>query len=186
MQLLEDPQYVVYLPENVQVYYTDTDSGRYYYIQGYGYSYSLSYLIRRVRWGLALNNPSSPSPPVQKPDHSSQMWLGQTVPESSMGNVGDVYLNLSTSMLYGPKSLSGWGAGQLIGQSQSNMAGVLYTQSIPASTWVIEHNLGYDPVILRVMDSSQRQLSGEVIYSIPGVELTIIFDDAYAGQARLV
>jgi hypothetical protein len=39
----------------------------------------------------------------------SQIHSGTTVPAASLGAIGDYYLDVSTYMLYGPKTASGWG-----------------------------------------------------------------------------
>ena len=39
----------------------------------------------------------------------SQIYEGSGTPLSSLGNVGDFYINEKTDSLYGPKTLSGWG-----------------------------------------------------------------------------
>ncbi|PTT01522.1 hypothetical protein DBR11_07135 [Pedobacter sp. HMWF019] len=39
----------------------------------------------------------------------SVIYSGTTLPEAALGAVGDYYLNSSTSLLYGPKTASGWG-----------------------------------------------------------------------------
>src|ERR1700748_1111902 len=36
------------------------------------------------------------------------IYSGSTVPNSTVGTVGDFYINLSTGLLYGPKTISGW------------------------------------------------------------------------------
>ncbi len=41
----------------------------------------------------------------------SVIYSGTTVPPATMGVVGDYYINLSTGLLYGPKTATGWGAG---------------------------------------------------------------------------
>ncbi|MCG8701819.1 MAG: hypothetical protein MI922_27445, partial [Bacteroidales bacterium] len=40
----------------------------------------------------------------------SQIYAGITLPSSTLGTVGDFYLNKSTYDLYGPKQESGWGS----------------------------------------------------------------------------
>lgn len=40
----------------------------------------------------------------------SQIYSGTTVPASTLGKVGDYYLNTTTYLLYGPKTASGWGS----------------------------------------------------------------------------
>ena len=48
----------------------------------------------------------------------SQIYSGTTTPASSTGSNGDYYLDVSTDVLYGPKTSSGWGTGiSLMGQS---------------------------------------------------------------------
>lgn len=41
----------------------------------------------------------------------SVIYSGNSVPETTIGKVGDFYLNTSTGLLYGPKTAAGWGAG---------------------------------------------------------------------------
>ncbi|GGB05493.1 hypothetical protein GCM10011511_31050 [Puia dinghuensis] len=50
--------------------------------------------------------------------NGTQIYSGTTTPASSTGNSGDYYLDLTTDVLYGPKTSSGWGSGvSLMGQS---------------------------------------------------------------------
>jgi hypothetical protein len=39
------------------------------------------------------------------------IYSGPTAPDAGTGNVGDFYLDLTSDVLYGPKSASGWGSG---------------------------------------------------------------------------
>ena len=41
----------------------------------------------------------------------SMIYAGTTDPAASLGAIGDYYLNKTNSLLYGPKSAGGWGAG---------------------------------------------------------------------------
>lgn len=43
--------------------------------------------------------------------NGTQIYSGTTTPASSTGNSGDYYLDLTTDVLYGPKTSSGWGSG---------------------------------------------------------------------------
>ena len=43
--------------------------------------------------------------------NGSVIYSGTTVPGSATGAVGDFYINLSTGLLYGPKTAAGWGTG---------------------------------------------------------------------------
>jgi hypothetical protein len=41
----------------------------------------------------------------------SVIYSGTTVPAAGKGAIGDYYLNITTGLLYGPKTASGWGTG---------------------------------------------------------------------------
>lgn len=43
--------------------------------------------------------------------NGSVIYSGTTIPATSLGAVGDFYLNTTTGLLYGPKTASGWGTG---------------------------------------------------------------------------
>ena len=53
----------------------------------------------------------------------SQIFEGDVVPASALGNVGDYYINEQTDFLYGPKTLSGWGNGVSL-QGTAGAAGI--------------------------------------------------------------
>jgi hypothetical protein len=50
-------------------------------------------------------------PPGANGQNGSVIFSGTTVPATTTGAVGDFYLNISTSLLYGPKTAAGWGSG---------------------------------------------------------------------------
>ena len=41
----------------------------------------------------------------------SPVLAGEGAPTGALGNVGDLYLDKSTKLLYGPKAIGGWGTG---------------------------------------------------------------------------
>ena len=43
--------------------------------------------------------------------NGSVIYSGITIPATSLGAVGDFYLNTTTGLLYGPKTAAGWGTG---------------------------------------------------------------------------
>ncbi len=47
----------------------------------------------------------------------SQFRMGSGAPASSLGSVGDTYLDYTASVIYGPKTSTGWGTGHTIGGS---------------------------------------------------------------------
>jgi hypothetical protein len=51
------------------------------------------------------------------PKGNSPVLAGTGAPAAGLGNVGDLYLDTASSLLYGPKTLAGWGTGtELRGQ----------------------------------------------------------------------
>ena len=63
-------------------------------------------------------------------------------------------------------------------------AGGTYThvQSTAAAVWTITHGLGYRPNVT-VVDSTGRQVEGDVVYS--GSDVIVSFSSAFAGTAYL-
>jgi hypothetical protein len=57
-----------------------------------------------------------------------------------------------------------------------------HVQSTPSVTWVIDHGLGFNPNVT-VIDSSGRQVEGDVAYSLDQVIVT--FSAAFSGKAYL-
>src|ERR1035437_6550363 len=43
--------------------------------------------------------------------NGSLIYSGTTPPDDTIGATGDFYLDLSTGLLYGPKTVGGWGTG---------------------------------------------------------------------------
>lgn len=56
----------------------------------------------------------------------SQIYSGGTTPASTLGNVGDYYLDNATYVLYGPKTASGWGTGIVL-KGATGTANVIYS-----------------------------------------------------------
>jgi hypothetical protein len=70
--------------------------------------------------------------------NGSVIYSGATTPPAATGVVGDFYINLSTGLLYGPKTASGWGTGISL-KGQTGAAGAAGSQifsgsGAPAST----------------------------------------------------
>lgn len=60
----------------------------------------------------------------------------------------------------------------------------VYTQSVPASTWTINHNLGHVPTV-EIFDSGSQEIEADV--SHPSVNTAVIvFSVPIAGFARLI
>lgn len=59
----------------------------------------------------------------------------------------------------------------------------MHTQSTPASTWTINHNLGFRPSV-ELLDSGSQEIDGEVAH--PSINQTVVtLSPATAGIARL-
>lgn len=62
-------------------------------------------------------------------------------------------------------------------------AAYVFVQAVPASTWTINHLLGYKPNVT-VVDSTERQVEGDVVYTSQN-QVVITFSAAFAGEAYL-
>jgi len=106
---------------------------------------------------------------------------GSGAPSSSLGILGDFYINTDNFNLYGPKTNSGWGTPiDLVG---ANELGYVHTQSVPASTWTITHGLGFTPNVT-VVDSGGTVVEGS--YNYPNNNSVILtFTGSFSGKAYL-
>ncbi|MCE7868903.1 hypothetical protein DYH09_00850 [bacterium CPR1] len=69
------------------------------------------------------------------------------------------------------------------GPAGTSGAGYIHTQAVAASTWIINHNLGYKPAVA-VVTVGGAELLAEVLHT--SINQTVIYlASAYAGSARL-
>lgn len=69
-------------------------------------------------------------------------------------------------------------------QGPSGAAAFVYQQAAPATTWTINHNLGYKPSV-ELLDSGSQEIDGDV--SHPSDNQTVVtLNPASAGLARLI
>ena len=74
----------------------------------------------------------------------------------------------------GPQGVAGPSGGTLY----------VHTQSTPATTWTINHNLGFRPSV-ELLDSGSQEIDGDI--SHPTVNQTVVtLNPATAGLARLI
>ncbi len=59
-----------------------------------------------------------------------------------------------------------------------------FTQGVPSAFWTINHNLGYKPGGVLVLDSSNREVIGDINYT-DNNNLTISFTGGFSGTAYL-
>lgn len=60
-----------------------------------------------------------------------------------------------------------------------------YVQSSPASSWLINHNLGYQPTIVKVKSVGGVEVEAEVIH-INNNQVQINFNTNFAGSAQMI
>lgn len=69
-------------------------------------------------------------------------------------------------------------------QGPSGAAAFVYQQVAPATTWTINHNLGYKPSV-ELLDSGSQEIDGDVAH--PSDNQTVVtLNPASAGLARLI
>jgi len=141
----------------------------------------------------------------------SQILSSTTAPDPLIGAIGDFYLNKTTNQMYGPKTQENeWGTpinlgdgnfeltfdldlpedGQVIsfdaGQGLWIPTDIVYThtQSLAATTWTVNHNLGFFPGGVSVIDSGENVVFGDIGHQNANT-LTITFTTAFGGKAFL-
>ena len=74
----------------------------------------------------------------------SQIYSGSGAPATTVGAIGDYYLDVTNYVLYGPKTTSGWGTGIVL-KGATGTANVIYSAwgyaSNPRDTMIDESNL---------------------------------------------
>lgn len=113
----------------------------------------------------------------------SYILSGNIDPSSTIGLIGDQYINTTTGTLFGPKTESGWGSGVILGSGLSiNDLAYVYYQTSASTSWVIEHDLQFTPNII-VVDLGGNVIEGDYQYS--GNTINANFSNAIAGAAYL-
>jgi len=118
-----------------------------------------------------------------KGDPGSQFLTGPGLPSNLIGRVGDLYVDINTKIVYGPKTNSGWPTTVLFEGFNRELLGQVYEISSPASIWEIQHNLGYNPNATCI-DTAGTVVEGDISY--PNENLMVIqFIGAVSGKAYL-
>lgn len=108
---------------------------------------------------------------------------GNGLPTADIGVDGDFYIDTSdNAAVYGPKVNGAWPTDPTGRFSQFTLRHT-HTQVTPASTWVIEHELGGKPSVT-VVDSADTVVIGEVTY-VNNTTVSIEFTGAFSGYAYL-
>jgi hypothetical protein len=113
---------------------------------------------------------------------------GSGPPSLNTGALGSFYIDTSNLIIYGPKTINGWGDGtNMVGpqgaQGDPGVATYIHVQENASTTWTITHNLGFYPNI-EVVDSAGNAVIGN--YQFTNLNTLIAtFTDPFAGKAYL-
>ena len=121
-----------------------------------------------------------PVGPAGATGHS--LLTGAGAPTSGIGNDGDTYINLTTTGFYSAKTNGAWPSSPSFFLGGATLRYV-HTQSQPASTWVITHNLATKPNVV-VVDNTGTQYFSDVVYTTDNT-ITLSFSVAFSGVAYL-
>lgn len=113
---------------------------------------------------------------------------GSGPPDEGIGALGSFYIDTTNLVIYGPKTLNGWGSGTtMVGpqgpQGDPAIGTYIHVQGTASSTWTINHNLGFFPNI-EVVDSAGTAVIGNYQF-IDLDTLIVTFRDPFAGKAYL-
>ena len=109
---------------------------------------------------------------------------------SDYGNLGDIYIDVTTGDFYGPKTEAGWPDTPFFTALTSYTvdAAVLndrhvHTQPVASATWTITHALGGRPSVT-VVDSGFTKVYGEIVYD-SDTQVRVLFSAPFSGFAYL-
>lgn len=108
---------------------------------------------------------------------------GAGAPSSSLGVVGDFYIDTAHSRLYGPKTSTGWDGYTVIGGTGS-LFEYTHTQNTAATTWTINHNLGIKPTV-QLLNTGSQVIEGDLVHTNSNQAIAY-FSTPVAGLARCV
>lgn len=109
---------------------------------------------------------------------------------SDYGNIGDIYIDVSTGDFYGPKTATGWPdtpfftalTSLTVDEAVLNDRHV-HTQSAASDTWTVTHTLGGRPSVT-IVDSSGTKVYGEIVYD-SDTQIRVLFSVPFSGYAYL-
>jgi hypothetical protein len=108
-------------------------------------------------------------------------------PSASLGQPGDLYIDTSSKLVWGPKGINVDTNIQFWPEAPSFTFGAsarhVYNQPTPSSSWVFDHPLGGKPSVT-VVDSAETVVIGEVSY-ISNTQIRIDFSSPFSGSVYL-
>lgn len=124
-------------------------------------------VVRPVSSLVGVESPVTVVARVERPVSSivgATQVIGQEGPSGQSGPVGP----------QGPRGLSGSAVGGFY----------RHVQDVASATWVIPHNLGFNPGGVSVLDSAGTNVVGDIVYSDANT-VTLNFSAPFAGTANL-
>ena len=102
------------------------------------------------------------------------------------GPAGSISTMTVGTVTTGPASASvtGTAANPVINLVMPTGGSYSHTQGTPATTWTINHNLGYEPGGVAIVDSSGTIVTGTVTYSSVD-RIVVSFTSAFGGKAYI-
>lgn len=72
-----------------------------------------------------------------------------------------------------------------VGPAGPGAVRIVHVQEAAAFTWVIDHNLGYEPASVSVRDSGGSEVIGEVVHDSNN-RVRILFNSSFGGKAVII
>ena len=102
------------------------------------------------------------------------------------GPAGSISSLAMGTVTTGPASASvtGTAANPIINLVMPTGGSYKHTQGVPSTTWTINHNLGYEPGGVSIVDSSGTIVTGTVTYASIN-QIVVSFTSAFGGKAYI-
>lgn len=111
--------------------------------------------------------------------------IGPRGPQGDTGEQGPVGLSAyEVAVMDGFVGTEEQWLDSLVGPQGTSGGSYHHVQNSTSNTWVIVHNLGYEPGGVQVFDSGGTQVIGDVTHDSAN-QLTVTFSSAFSGVANL-
>lgn len=118
-----------------------------------------------------------------KGDPGTSILTGPGSPSSIVGRTGDLWVDINTKIVYGPKTNTGWPTNILFEGFNHDLLGQVFNIGNAASEWQIQHNFGYYPNATCI-DTAGTVIEGEISYPDENT-IVLRFIGAVSGKAYL-
>jgi hypothetical protein len=128
--------------------------------------------------GVSIRGATGPTGATGQTGYS--VYTGTSTPSNSLGNNGDAYIQSTANLIY--SKISGiWTNAQAIVPKSS--WSFTYEQQSNSTTWIINHNLAYNPSV-DIIDYSGNNLEADIAYTSLN-SLTVTLSSPTSGYAYL-